>query len=159
MITALDQQFMDMAVQEARKGMEAGSGGPFGCVIVRNGEVLAVAHNEVLQSTDPTAHAEVVAIRKACAQINDFQLTGCIIYASCEPCPMCMGAIYWARPEKLIYGASRLDAAHAGFDDSYIYEEINIAHANRSIPFLHQPSSAAEDLLKHWQDKTDKTHY
>ncbi|KYP13385.1 nucleoside deaminase, partial [Flavihumibacter sp. CACIAM 22H1] len=122
-----DRYFLELAIAEAYKGMEAGDGGPFGCVIVKDNEVLVAGHNRVLCTNDPTAHAEVVAIREACALLNDFQLTGCVVYASCEPCPMCMGAIYWARPERVVFASSKKDAAEAGFDDSFIYEEISIA--------------------------------
>lgn len=114
------KKFMRAAIRLARKGMNKNSGGPFGCVIVKDGKVIARAHNAVTDLNDPTAHAEVVAIRKACKKLKTFQLTGCEIYASCEPCPMCFGAIYWARPDKVFFAATREDAAQAGFDDDFI---------------------------------------
>ncbi|GAB2656478.1 nucleoside deaminase [Flavihumibacter cheonanensis] len=154
-----DLFFLELAIEEAIKGMEAGEGGPFGCVIVKDNEVLVRAHNRVLCTNDPTAHAEVVAIREACKALNDFQLTGCTVYASCEPCPMCMGALYWARPERIVYAASKQDAAAAGFDDSFIYEEIAIPHAERQIPFIHVIHPEAGSVFEKWKAMENKTLY
>lgn len=155
----MDRHFLEMAIAEAAKGMEEGAGGPFGCVIVKDNQVLACAHNKVLSTNDPTAHAEVVAIREACTVLHDFQLTGCVVYASCEPCPMCLGAIYWARPERVVYAASKKQAAEAGFDDSFIYEEIAVAYPDRTIPFVHLHHPEAETVFKNWVKKENKTLY
>lgn len=154
-----DLHYLQLAIEEAAKGMAAGDGGPFGCVIVKDDKVLLTAHNKVVCTNDPTAHAEVVAIRQACLLLNDFQLTGCTVYASCEPCPMCLGALYWARPERIVYAASRADAAAAGFDDSFIYEEISIPHEERSIPFIHQHHPNAGDVFEQWKAMENKKTY
>lgn len=150
---------MQLAVDTARQGMEEGKGGPFGCVIVKDGKVIAAAHNEVIASKDPTAHAEVVAIRKACAALNDFQLTGCELYTSCEPCPMCLGAIYWARPSVVYYAAGKQHAAAAGFDDSFIYEEIEKAPLSRKIRFEQLPFGDANALFADWLQKENRHDY
>ena len=117
-MTEQDEKFMRRAIELAQEGMEKGAGGPFGAVIVKDGEIVGEGYNCVTSTNDPTAHAEVVAIRKACRNLESFQLDGCAIYASCEPCPMCLGAIYWARPEKIFFAATREDAAEIGFDDN-----------------------------------------
>ncbi len=153
------KKFMRAAIRLARKGMNKNSGGPFGCVIVKDGKVIARAHNAVTDLNDPTAHAEVVAIRKACKKLKTFQLTGCEIYASCEPCPMCFGAIYWARPDKVFFAATREDAAQAGFDDDFIYHEIDLAHAARKIPFEAMQSKEAVTVFDEWKTKPDKSVY
>ena len=126
-----------MAIELAKRGVEEGQGGPFGCVIVKDGEVVGKGCNGVTSMNDPTAHAEVMAIRDACKRLGDYQLTGCDVYTSCEPCPMCLGALYWARPDRVIYAASRFEAAEAGFDDAFIYAEIGLPDGDRRIPFLH----------------------
>jgi tRNA(Arg) A34 adenosine deaminase TadA len=129
------EQFMKEAIRLAALNMQNGHGGPFGCVIVKDGKIIASAFNEVLKNNDPTAHAEIVAIRRACTSLDTYQLDGCEIYTSCEPCPMCLGAIYWSRPSKVYYAASRVDAAKAGFDDNHIYDEFNLPLPDRNIPF------------------------
>ena len=121
------------AIELARKGMENGAGGPFGCVVVKDGEIVGEGSNLVTSTNDPTAHAEITAIRNACQNLNNFQLEGCEIYTSCEPCPMCLGAIYWARPAKMFYAATHEDAAKVGFDDQFIYEEIEKPITERKI--------------------------
>ncbi|MBS4014288.1 MAG: nucleoside deaminase [Bacteroidetes bacterium] len=126
--------YLEEAIRLARENVKTGQGGPFGAVIVKNGEIISACANKVTSTNDPTAHAEVVAIREACKKLNSFQLDGCIIYASCEPCPMCLGAIYWARPKMLVFAAENTDAAKAGFDDSFIYKEIPLPLEKRSIP-------------------------
>jgi tRNA(Arg) A34 adenosine deaminase TadA len=156
---SIDRKFLEQAIRVAERGMRSGKGGPFGCIVVRDGIVLAEGCNEVTSSNDPTAHAEVVAIRRACAQLGDFQLTGCVIYASCEPCPMCLGAIYWARPLKVVYASSRQEAATIGFDDEFIYREISLEQMQRAIPFLHKPHPAAKELFEAWKDWEGKTPY
>src|SRR5690349_9812198 len=119
------KKFMRAAIRLAERGMKKNAG-PFGCVIVKDGKIIARANNSVIHQNDPTAHAEVVAIRKACKKLKTFQLDGCEIYASCEPCPMCLGAIYWARPSHVFFSATKFDAANAGFDDAFIYHETDV---------------------------------
>jgi len=127
------ERFLQMAIELAKENVEKGNGGPFGAVIVKNGEVIATGSNSVTTLNDPTAHAEVTAIRNACKELNSFQLDDCEIYSSCEPCPMCLGAIYWARPKALYFAADKNDAAKAGFDDSFIYKEIKLDYSKRHI--------------------------
>ncbi|MFN3874480.1 MAG: nucleoside deaminase [Flavobacteriales bacterium] len=155
-----DVRFLREAIALARQGMDRNDGGPFGCVIVKDGEVIGRGNNRVTSSNDPTAHAEVVAIREACQALGDFQLTGCTLYTSCEPCPMCLGAIYWARPDRIVFAATRADAADAGFDDQLIYDELPLPPAKRRI-------ATQGELLRHeartvfaaWKAKADKTAY
>lgn len=123
---AARDEFLVLAFEVAVAGVEAGAGGPFGAVVVRGDDVLASAHNQVVSTNDPTAHAEIGAIRAACAVLNSFQLDGCDLYASCEPCPMCLGAIYWARPRAVYFSSTRDDAAAAGFDDAFVYDELGL---------------------------------
>lgn len=158
-ITELDRQFLERAIELAREGMKTGKGGPFGCVVVRGHEIIGEGSNQVLASNDPTAHAEVVAIRQACAGIGDYQLTDCVIYTSCEPCPMCLGAIYWARPLKVIYANTREQAAAIEFDDDFIYGEIKAPMSERKIPFLHCPHPEAITLFQEWENWEGKTRY
>ncbi|HOC41232.1 MAG TPA: nucleoside deaminase, partial [Bacteroidales bacterium] len=127
-----DIYFLKLAIELAKENVKNG-GGPFGAVIVKDGQIIAKGTNRVTSHNDPTAHAEIVAIRQACEKLNDFQLTDCIIYSSCEPCPMCLGAIYWARPKKLVFAADKFDAANAGFDDSMIYDEIQLPYSDRHL--------------------------
>src|SRR5690606_25588778 len=122
MITEIDTHFIKRAIEHSEKGMYLHAGGPFGAVIAKNGEIIAEGFNQVTSSNDPTAHAEVVEIRKACEKLGSFQLDDCIIYTSCEPCPMCLGAIYWARPKAVYYACTKEDAAAIGFDDNFIYD-------------------------------------
>lgn len=153
------EYWMQQAIDLARKGMSANAGGPFGAIVVKDNQVVGRGHNSVTSTNDPTAHAEVVAIREACHKLGTFQLDGCVLYTSCEPCPMCLGAIYWARPEKVYYACSRLDAAEAGFDDELIYREINLEPAERKIPFEQIRTHAALEVFKDWINKPDKTPY
>lgn len=159
MITDREKHFMYLAIEESRQGMLAGDGGPFGCVIVKDNEVVGTGHNKVLCSNDPTAHAEVVAIRDACARLGTFQLDGCEVYCSCEPCPMCFGAIYWARPDKVYYANNKLDAAAIGFDDQFIYEQLDLAHEDRKIPLISIPAPDAWAVFEAWRDAAQKTLY
>lgn len=133
------ERFLRLAVEEATRGALAGRGGPFGAVVVRAGAIIAAASNGVVALNDPTAHAEVQAIRAACAALGQFQLDGCDVYASCEPCPMCLGALYWARPRAVYYAATRDDAARAGFDDGFIYDELARPAPERQLPVQHLP--------------------
>jgi tRNA(Arg) A34 adenosine deaminase TadA len=127
-------KFMQAAIDLARENLKFKNGGPFGAVIVKNGKIIGRGVNTVTTNNDPTAHAEVNAIREACENLNTFRLEGCDIYSSCEPCPMCLGAIYWARPRKLFFATSREDAAKAGFDDAEIYKELELPFAKRKLP-------------------------
>lgn len=151
--------FMAEAVKLARKGMNANEGGPFGAVIVKNGEIIARGNNKVASSNDPTAHAEIVAIREACKKLNSFQLEDCEIYTSCEPCPMCMGAIYWARPKIVYYACDKQDAAEVNFDDQFIYDEIDTEANLRKIPFIQLDKKEAKKVFMEWEAKEDKTVY
>jgi guanine deaminase len=152
-------RWLARAVELAAIGVRAGAGGPFGCVIVRDGVVLAEGHNQVLADRDPTAHAEMVAIRRACVVTEDHQLTGAVVYTSAEPCPMCLGAIYWARPAAVYYATSHEQAARAGFDDSLIYDEIARPHGERRIPFARIEVPGAEDPFREWTERTSLERY
>jgi guanine deaminase len=127
--------------------------------VVKDGIVIATGANQVTRANDPTAHAEIVAIREACRVLGDFQLSGCEVYTSCEPCPMCLGAIYWARPERVFFAATHQEAAAAGFDDSFIYRQIAVPHSERSIPMIHVVDQHATQPFKEWSGKPDKTEY
>ena len=150
---------MQRAIDLSREGMQSNEGGPFGAVVVKDGKIIAEGKNCVTSSNDPTAHAEVVAIRNACKKLNSFQLEGCVIYTSCEPCPMCLGAIYWARPERIIFAASRADAAAIGFDDDFIYKEIPLPVERRQIPTEQLSREAGVAVFRLWADKEDKMEY
>jgi guanine deaminase len=154
-----DKEFLEKAIQLSRKGMESGKGGPFGCVIVLGGRIVGEGNNEVTSTNDPTAHAEVVAIRAACEKLGTYQLDGCDIYTSCEPCPMCLGAIYWARPRRVIYANTRQEAAEIEFDDEFIYQEINTGMLERKIPFIHQPHEDAIKVFNEWKTWEGKKKY
>jgi len=148
-----------MAVDLASENVRSGKGGPFGAVIVKDGEVLATGVNMVTCNNDPTAHAEVTAIRNATSKLKDFQLTGCTLYSSCEPCPMCLGAIYWARPERLVFATSKHDAADAGFDDAFIYEEIDLAIDLRHLRTEYCPAEPFKLPFHLWKESEGKTEY
>lgn len=154
-----DLPFLERAVALSREHMAQGHGGPFGAVIVRDGAILAEGWNEVTSTNDPTAHAEVVAIRRACAHLGTFTLAGATIYASCEPCPMCLAAIYWARLDRLVFAQTRDRAAAIGFDDAMIYEEIAMSHASRRLPHRHMPLASAEAAFAAWSAKADRIPY
>jgi guanine deaminase len=159
MDTEKDREYLREAIELARQGLLAGLGGPFGCVIVRDGQVVGRGCNEVTSSNDPTAHAEIVAIRDACRQLGNYQLSDCVLYASCEPCPMCLGAIYWARPKRVVYAATREQAAAAGFDDEVIYREIGVPQGERRIAFELLADAGAEEVFGLWREKGDKSLY
>jgi guanine deaminase len=159
MSTLTHEDFMREAIELSKKNMLQGKGGPFGCVIVKDGEIVGRGWNQVTSSNDPTAHAEVSAIRDACKNLNSFQLEGCIVYTSCEPCPMCLGAIYWARPAKVFYGNTKADAADIGFDDSFIYQELELPLGERSMPLQPLLRNEALDVFKLWAEKQDKIEY
>jgi tRNA(Arg) A34 adenosine deaminase TadA len=152
-------QFMMEAIALSKKCITENQGGPFGCVIVKGDEIVGRGWNKVTSTNDPTAHAEVVAIRDACSRLGSFQLSGCEIYTSCEPCPMCMGAIYWARPARVYYGNTKEDAASIGFDDSLIYTELSAAMHERQIEMICVAGEEAIKVFQAWKNKTDKTEY
>ena len=157
-ITEQDKAFMREAIRLATESVEKG-GGPFGAVIVKDGEIIEKSSNSVTIDNDPTAHAEVNAIRKACKKLGTFDLSGCVIYTSCEPCPMCLGAIYWAHIGRIYYGNSRKDAADIDFADDFIYEELAQPLHRRRLPLVHLLGDEAITTFKKWSEKTDKTEY
>jgi tRNA(Arg) A34 adenosine deaminase TadA len=154
-----DEKLMMRAIELARTGMLSGRGGPFGAVVAKEGVVIAEGCNEVTSTNDPTAHAEIVAIRNACRELGGFQLEGCRIYTSCEPCPMCLGAIYWARPERFFFAGTREDAAEAGFDDEMIYEEISAPLDARRLKAENLLRDSARALFREWIEFPDKVTY
>jgi len=158
-MTERDEYFMKRAIAMAEKGVDSNAGGPFGCVIVKDDKIVAEGHNKVTSTNDPTAHAEVVAIREACQKLNSFQLEDCIIYTSCEPCPMCFGAIYWARPKMVYYACTKKDAAKIDFDDQFIYDELEKKMEDRDIQFVKLSRKDALPVFEKWAEKMDKTEY
>lgn len=154
-----NEKFMTEAIRLAVENVKSGKGGPFGAVVVKNGKIISAGVNLVTSNNDPTAHAEVIAIREACKELDSFQLNGCEIYASCEPCPMCLGAIYWARPEKLYFAGAKKDAADIDFDDSFIYEEIHVPFEERSIHTTHINHKDALAPFMEWKNKIGKIGY
>lgn len=155
----MHRQFLQQAIDLAVENAKSGQGGPYGAIIVKDNRLIAASGNKVTTDIDPTAHAEVMAIRLACKALNDFQLSGCILYSSCEPCPMCLGAIYWARLAKVYFACSRHDAAAANFDDSFIYDEISVLPHQRSIAMLHLNLDNALEPFDIWAEKSDKVLY
>ncbi|HOG36501.1 MAG TPA: nucleoside deaminase [Paludibacteraceae bacterium] len=153
-----NEKFMKKAIAASIKNIEQ-DGGPFGAVIVKDGKVIATGGNRVTANNDPTAHAEISAIRKACKKLNTFDLSGCEIYSSCEPCPMCLSAIYWAHLDRLYYGNTKKDAANIGFDDSFIYDELDLKPADRKIPSTQKLRDEAIKAFQIWDEKTDKIEY
>jgi tRNA(Arg) A34 adenosine deaminase TadA len=151
--------YMQRAIDIALDKMRANEGGPFGAVVVRNGEIIAEGWNQVTSGNDPTAHAEVVAIRAACTKLGTFDLSDCEMFASCEPCPMCLGAIYWARFRRLYYGNTRQEAAKIGFDDEFIYREVALDPSARSIPTQQLKTSDSDKPFAEWMTKPDKVAY
>src|ERR1700675_4797743 len=150
--------FMHRAIALALENVRAG-GGPFGAIVVKEGKVLAEAANCVTSTNDPTAHAEMMAIREACKNLRKFHLTGCEMYSSCEPCPMCLGAIYWARLDRVYFASTAADAAKAGFDDSFIYQEIQKPDAQRKIPMIQLMREESLAAFRAWEQKPDKIRY
>ena len=157
-MTETDRKFMrqaiDLSIENVRNG-----GGPFGAVIVRNGEVVASGVNNVVPHCDPTAHAEVTAIRKACQKVGDFKLDGCTIYTSCEPCPMCLSAIYWSGIERIFYGNTKQDAEDINFSDKFIYDELALPMTERRVPAVNIMREEALEAFRDWEDKSDKVEY
>jgi guanine deaminase len=152
-------EFLVMAFEIALQGVESDAGGPFGAIVVRGDDVIAQAHNQVVSTNDPTAHAEIGAIRAACASLSSFQLDDCDLYASCEPCPMCLGAIYWARPRAVFFSATREDAAEAGFDDALIYDELALPPGARTLPMRRVLHPEAGAPFVAWAAKPDRVDY
>ncbi|NJO43984.1 MAG: nucleoside deaminase [Cyanobacteria bacterium CRU_2_1] len=150
---------MQEAITMSLRGMRSSLGGPFGAVIVKNGQIIAKGCNQVIATNDPTAHAEVVAIREASKVLNSFQLTGCELYTSCEPCPMCLGAIYWARPDRVYYANTKADAAEIGFDDQFIYDELELPHEQRQLPMTQIMRDEALVAFQEWADRVDRVEY
>ncbi|RLA16864.1 MAG: nucleoside deaminase [Gammaproteobacteria bacterium] len=151
--------FLQQAIEQAKKNVLTNNGGPFAAIICRDQEIIATCTNTVTCSNDPTAHAEIMAIRTACKQLNSFQLPDCVLYCSCEPCPMCLGAIYWARLKQVYFACSRYDAAQAGFDDSFIYDEITLLPEKRKIPMQHIQLNSSLSPFIAWQAQENKIPY
>ena len=156
--SAEDAKFMQMAIDLSVENIDSG-GGPFGAVIVLNGEVIATGANRVVPNADPTAHAEVMAIRSACAKLGTFQLSDCTVYSSCEPCPMCLSALYWAGVKRICYGNTKTDAKAIDFDDSFIYDQLELSYADRSIKCEHFMREGALVAFRKWEEKEDKVRY
>jgi tRNA(Arg) A34 adenosine deaminase TadA len=154
-----DEFFLKRAIELAQENVKKGQGGPFGAVIVKDGKIIAEGTNLVTSSNDPTAHAEIVAIRNACKELGTFQLSDCEIYSSCEPCPMCLGAIYWARPKRLIFAATRQEAAQAGFDDEFIYQEVSKSIEQRQLPTQQLPIEERMKPFEEWNNTNNKIPY
>ena len=152
------EELMQKAIALSMENV-ANGGGPFGAVISKDGEIIATGVNRVTSQCDPTAHAEVSAIRAAAAKLGTFNLSGCEIYTSCEPCPMCLGAIYWARLDKIYYGNNKADAKHIGFDDSFIYDELSLLPSARQLPSEILLPEEAIQAFRQWEEKTDKVAY
>ena len=155
----MHKRFMARAIELSLENVRSGRGGPFAAVVVRDGRIIAEGTNQVTSTNDPTAHAEVVAIREACRALGDFQLTGCEIYTTCEPCPMCMGATYWARPARVYFAATAADAARYGFDDSFIGQELQRPWSERKIPMSQMMRTEALEAFSAWERKPDKVKY
>lgn len=155
----MNKEYMKKAINLSREHMNLGHGGPFGAVIVKDNKIIGEGWNQVTSKNDPTAHAEVTAIRRACQELNTFDLSGAEIYTSCEPCPMCLAAIYWARIDKIFYANTRNDAALIDFDDEFLYEEISLAVHDRKIPMRQALRDEALEVFKEWQQKENKVQY
>jgi len=157
-ITEQDKKYMREAIRLANESVKAG-GGPFGAVIVKDGEIIAGRSNSVTIDNDPTAHAEVNTIREACRKLGTFDLSGCVVYTSCEPCPMCLGALYWAHIDRIYYGTTREDACEIDFADNFIYEEIDRPLEERTVPIIPLLRDEALQTFRMWTEKEDKTEY
>ncbi|MEH7082603.1 nucleoside deaminase [Neobacillus drentensis] len=154
-----DTLFMEKAIELALNNVLTNQGGPFGAVVVKDGKIVGVGRNQVTGTNDPTAHAEVQAIRDACRNLNDFQLNDCEIYTSCEPCPMCIGAIYWARPKAVYYACTKQEAAKIGFDDQFIYDQLSLPVENRKIPMKKIFPTDGDLPFRTWENAKDKVEY
>lgn len=158
-MNAEDQRLLHLAIHLAREHMLAGAGGPFGAVIARGGDILATGWNQVTSTNDPTAHAEIVAIRGAAQTLGHFSLEGCVLYTSCEPCPMCLAAAYWARVDRVFFAANRQDAADGGFDDDFLYRELIRPIEERSLPMVQYFDVEGAAVFQDWEAKVDKVCY
>lgn len=156
--SAQDAKFMEMAISLSEENIDTG-GGPFGAVIVKDGEIISTGTNRVVPNSDPTAHAEIMAIRAACTKLGTFSLEGCTVYSSCEPCPMCLSALYWAGVKRICYGNTKDDAKAINFDDSFIYDQLELAYKDRSIECEHFMRDRALAAFRKWEEKTDKVRY
>jgi guanine deaminase len=154
-----ENEFMQLAIRLATENVLSGAGGPFGAVIVKDGKIVSTGVNTVTAVNDPTAHAEVNAIRQACQALGSFQLPGCVLYTSCEPCPMCLGAIYWVRLDSICFGNTCHDAAEVGFDDSFIYEELRVPTGQRKLPMVRLLPEKAIESFRAWQEHQTKIEY
>jgi guanine deaminase len=155
----MSNAFMARAIELSIENVRSGRGGPFGAVVAKGGKIIAEGVNCVTAVNDPTAHAEIIAIREACKKLGVFELKDCEMYTSCEPCPMCLGAIYWARPARVYFGSTAADASNAGFDDSFIYNEIPLPHAQRKIPMIQMMRDEALEAFRTWQRQSNKVPY
>jgi guanine deaminase len=153
------EEFMREAIRLSELNVATGKGGPFGAIVVKDGRIIARGTNQVTATHDPTAHAEIIAIRNACRELESFQLEGCELYTSCEPCPMCLGAIYWARPSKVYFANTQSDAAAIGFDDRFIYQELALPHADRKLPQEQLLAEEARQAFIEWQKAENKSLY
>lgn len=153
------EKYFDIAIEEAKSGIDSDEGGPFGAVIVKDGEIIASAHNEVIKTNDPTAHAEILAIRRASEKLSRFDLSDCTIYSTCEPCPMCFSAIHWAKIKNLHYGCDNRDAAEIGFDDKFIYDVIRGISEDQKVKSVQEHKEKCLILFEIWGDKQDKVQY
>jgi tRNA(Arg) A34 adenosine deaminase TadA len=158
-VNDIHEKMMRRAIELAHIGMESNNGGPFGCVIARGESIVGEGNNRVTSTNDPTAHAEVVAIRDACSRMETFELSGCTVYTSCEPCPMCLGAILWARPDAVYFAGTREDAAEAGFDDEHFYTQMALTNDDRELPLQNLLRDEARAVFRSWIDKPDKVEY
>lgn len=156
--SAEEAKYMEMAIRLSEDNIDTG-GGPFGAVIVKDGEIISTGANRVVPNSDPTAHAEIMAIRAACSKLGTFSLEGCTVYSSCEPCPMCLSALYWAGVKRICYGNTKDDAKAIQFDDSFIYDQLELAYKDRSIECEHFMRNRALAAFRKWEEKTDKTRY
>lgn len=155
----MSAEFMRRAIALGIENVRTGGGGPFAALVVKDGRIVAEGVNRVTTTNDPTAHAEVVAIREACRKLGAFQLAGCDLYTTCEPCPMCLGAIYWARPARVFFACMASDAAAVGFDDAFIYEELKQSHEQRRLPMRQLLREESLEIFHAWRQQADKTHY
>ena len=155
----LNRQWMRKAIALSQESVNSGKGGPFGAIIIKDGKIIAQGQNQVTSTNDPTAHAEIVAIREACRVLETFQLQGGELYTSCEPCPMCLGAIYWARLDKVYYANTKADAAQIGFDDQFIYDELQLPLTQRHLPMIQLMQKEAWNAVQDWVEKTNKVEY
>lgn len=159
MVNEKDKELMARAIEIAKQGIQSNAGGPFGAVVAREGIIIGEGWNRVTSANDPTAHAEINAIRAACTSIGSFQLENCVLYSTCEPCPMCLGAIYWARPLRIFFGCNREDASKIGFDDQFIYDEIGLDINARQIETSSLMRTEAIEVFRLWEEKQDKIAY